>query len=491
MNRFLMTLRSLWIFLLIGLPLLAQAAPSAPTLLQGGTGLYPRMVRLTADPRHLLAAVAVPPDGDQPGLSLVYESLDGGATWSKNPVGTVADPQTRRGLCCIALFEVPRDLGNLKAGTLLWAGSVGQQDRTTRGMALRIWKSRDMGRTWTYLSDCAHTNSQQGLWEPEFSVAGDGSLICHYSDETDPQHHSQFLAETLSRDGGQTWSQPRPTVALTEPDLRPGMPTVRRLPSGRYAMTYEICNWPDAPCPAFIRFSPDGLHWGDPADPGERILSNTGHSFAHTPVLEWLPGGGPDGTLLLSGQLLIVDPGLVPLPQTGRTLMMNTTGGAGNWLEIPAPFALENVYDNYCPNYSSPLLGSPDGQRVLELASNYDGPLCKPYFGSGLVPSRYQVSHTTRGNGNFQLEYGGTWKVDQTSHFTADPGASVRLRFAGSGVQVTLPGTAQVSLDGGPPRRVSGTYQVDNLKPGVHTLTLRPERGNTLRLLGVDIELGR
>ena len=356
-------------------------------------------------------------------------------------------------------------------------------------MALRVWASTDVGRTWFFLSSCAHTDSQQGVWEPDFSLAADGSLVCHYSDETDPTHHSQFLAHAVSRDGGQTWSAGAPTVALNDASLRPGMATVRRLGAGRYAMTYEICNWPGASCAAFIRFSKDGLDWGDPATPGTRIMSNTGLSFAHTPVLEWAPGGGPDGTLLLSGQLLMDDAGLAPTPGTGRTLMLNTTGGTGTWIEIPAPFALDNVYDNYCPNYASPLLASPDGRRVLELGTAYDGPLCKPYYGTGAIPGSYHVAHDTRGSGLGQFEYVGAWKADSGHHFSDAQNADVNLRFAGTGVTVDLTGSGRVSVDGGPDHAVSGTYQSGGLSAGPHELSVRPLAGHRLGLTGATVQL--
>lgn len=472
---------------------LGWAAPMAGQLLRDDTGLYPRVVRLEhagAAGGQLLAAVVVPPGGDQGGLSPIYQSLDGGRSWGRDPVGSVRDPEAAAGLCCIALFELPSRVGKNPAGTLLWAGSVGQ-DAPDRRMALRVWKSADRGRSWTYLSSCAVASTAGGLWEPEFSVAADGTLVCHFSDETRPERHGQFLAEVISRDGGKTWGEKRPTVALEDRALRPGMPIVRRLPQG-YAMTYEVCALPGADCAAHIRFSPDGLNWGDPTDIGRRVFSNTGRYFAHTPVLAWAPGGGPQGTLLLDGQLLQQGAGVVPGEGTGRTLMLNTTGGEGNWIEVPAPFALENVYDNYCPNYSSPLLPSKDGQTVLELATNYDGPLCKPSFGTGPVPNGYSVAHTTRGDGLGQLQYAGAWKMDARAHFSGVNGATVTLRFAGTGVTVRGGGTGSVSLDGGPDRPLSLTtpFSKSGLSWGKHTLTLRVN-GARLTLNGVRVDLGR
>jgi hypothetical protein len=38
---------------------------------------------------------------------------------------------------------------------------------------------------------------------------------------------------------------------------------------------------------------------------------------------------------------------------------------------------------NYCENYSSPLLPSADGRRVLQIATDFDGTVCRAYFATG------------------------------------------------------------------------------------------------------------
>ncbi|MEU9065177.1 sialidase family protein, partial [Streptomyces sp. NPDC048430] len=171
------------------------ASPAATgTPLRDGTGLYPRAVRLAhsgaADGRVLASVVTF--DGDN-GIGAIHESTDGGTTFRE--VGRVADPESAagQGLCCATLFELPRQVGALAPGTLLWASSAGQ-DEQDRRMALRIWRSSDVGRTWSYLSACAVASGTGGLWEPEFSIAADGALVCHYADETDPAHSQKLVA---------------------------------------------------------------------------------------------------------------------------------------------------------------------------------------------------------------------------------------------------------------------------------------------------------
>ncbi|HEY3555933.1 MAG TPA: sialidase family protein [Kribbella sp.] len=367
--------------LLLALLLIAAALTATPAqaatgqLLRDTVGLYPRAIRLehsgTANGRILASVVTFDANN---GLGAIYESTTNGTSFTQ--VGTVADPRAAagQGLCCATLFELPRAVGALPAGTLLWAASVGAD---ARPMSLRIWKSNDVGRTWSYLSSCATTTSTRGLWEPEFSVAADGHLVCHYSDETDPAH-SQKLMEVRSTDGV-TWTDPSPTVASPTVGQRPGMPIVRRLPGGRFVMSYEICGvGGQYDCAVYTRQSSDGWNWGSPANLGVRAQTADGKYFTHAPTIAL----APDGKVLLIGQILNNADGSVAAGN-GRTILTNALSAHGKWSELPAPVAVNNPYNNYCPNYSSPLLVSPDGTSVLELATDYDGTTCKTYFATG------------------------------------------------------------------------------------------------------------
>jgi hypothetical protein len=351
----------------LAVPTTADAASGQ--LLRDDTALYPRAIRLehsgTVNGRILASVVTFTGDS---GLGAIYESTDNGTGFTQ--VGTIADPQASggKGLCCATLFELPQAIGALPAGTLLWAASVGA---SARPMSLRIWKSGDVGRTWSYLSSCATAPNDSGLWEPEFSVAGDGHLVCHYSDETDPAH-SQKLMEVRSTDGV-TWTDPTPTVSSPTVGHRPGMPVVRRLPSGTYVMSYEVCGLGGQyDCAAYTRQSTDGWNWGSPADLGVRAETADGKYFTHAPTIAL----APNGSLLLVGQIFQNADGSVAAGN-GRTILTNRNG---DWSELPAPVAVNNPYNNYCPNYSSPMVVSPDGANVLELATDYDGTVCKTYF---------------------------------------------------------------------------------------------------------------
>ncbi|MFD5139699.1 exo-alpha-sialidase [Streptomyces sp. NPDC058378] len=276
-------------------------------------------------------------------------------------------------------------MGALRAGTLLWASSAGQ-DETDRRMALRIWRSDDMGASWSSLSSCAVAGGTGGLWEPEFSVAADGALVCHYADETDPAH-SQNLVAARSYDGVR-WEGHHSTVASGwEPD-RPGMPVVRQLPNGTYFMSYEICNpGGQYQCVVHYRTSADGWNWGDPARLGIRPETADGRYFRAAPTIAWAPapGGGSDGRILLVGQRLLNRDG-TPAAGSGRTVLTNARNGEGPWSAIAAPVTVPDPEVNYCQIYSSPLLPSADGRQVLQIATDFDGTVCRAYFGTGNLP---------------------------------------------------------------------------------------------------------
>ncbi|MEU6025678.1 exo-alpha-sialidase [Streptomyces tauricus] len=362
------------------------AGAATGTVLRNDTGLYPRAVRLayngSANGRVLSSVVTF--SGNN-GLGAVYESTDSGASFRQ--VGTVGDPEAAggQGLCCSTLFELPRAIGNLPAGTLLWAASVGQ-DETNRRMALRVFRSNDVGRTWSYLSTIATAGSTGGLWEPEFSVDASGQLVAHYSDETDSAHSQKLMAARTSN--GTTWTGHHATVVSPLVSDRPGMAVVRKLGNGTYFMSYEICAAPGQyQCVVHYRTSPDGWDWSSGPFLGYRPETADGKYFKHAPTVAWSPeAGNPLGRLFLIGQVLYNKDGTVAAGNN-KTVWVNSAGGNGTWREIPAPVTVASTVVDHCPNYSSALLPSADGTSLLEIATDWDGGICKPYFATKSVPS--------------------------------------------------------------------------------------------------------
>jgi hypothetical protein len=378
--------RGMWVGWLLCAVLLTWAMPVAgQTMLTNDSALYARIVRLshnadaTKNGNIVVAVTAFPSSGTE---ASIYSSADG-VTFAK--IGAVTDSDFSGGLCCGTLYELPSQVGTLPAGTLLWSGSVGQTS-TTQAMQLKVYASEDQGKTWSYLSNCA-TGSKPGttgggLWEPQFTVANDGALVCFFSDET-VSGHSQLLRQVRSYNG-LTWQDSTYTVASTVQADRPGMAVVTKLPSGLYFMSYELCG--PAACTVFTRTSTDGWNWGDATNMGDRVVTADGSWLEHAPTNAWAPSAASaNGTILLVGQMMYSSSGAVASGNGITVLTNHSADGTGTWNTMPAPVKVPTAYDNYCPNYSSPLLPSPDGQSVLEFASNYSGSVCKMYYGSSAI----------------------------------------------------------------------------------------------------------
>ncbi len=375
---------AVWVTWLSAVP---AAIAQARTALSAHEALYPRVVRLThnaltSNNGILVSSVTAFPGGS--GQEDIFQSSNGIAF---APVGSVTDAAFGSGLCCGTLYELPSPIGALPRGTLLWAGSVGG-DTPSIPMQIRIYQSTDQGVTWTYLSNCATgtvNRSVGGLWEPQFTVANSGELVCFYSDET-LAGFSQLIQAVRSSDGIH-WSTPAPAVASTVAADRPGMAVVTALPNGQFFMTYELCG--AAACAVNSKTSPDGVNWTLASNLGNRIQTASNQWFEHTPMNAWAPATGfSNGRLFVVGQLLIHDGGIDP--DNGRAVFVNDSlDGSLPWTLLPAPVNILNppATSNVCQNYSSPLLPSADGSSLLELASDYDSssgtPVCTTFFATG------------------------------------------------------------------------------------------------------------
>jgi hypothetical protein len=352
------------------------------TRLMSGTALYPRVIRLqhSGHANGRIIASVVTFDGPD-GIGAILASTNNGRSFHR--IGSIADPGASQGLCCSTLYELPRRVGHLRAGTLLWSASVGQA-ATDRRMTLPVWASTDHGRTWNKLGTVATATNTGGLWEPEFAVSRDGRLVLYVSDETQQPTYSQTLVESVSRDGS-TWTSLKNVVAASDSSLRPGMAVVRKVRGGGYLMSYEICG-PGQECSQHVRRSPDGIGWGDPTDLGSLITSTDGSGFRHAPTISWYADGTRGGALLAVGQMLYDSAGEVA-EGNGSTILTTTGAPEGTWTAAPAPVRIAAPYNNYCPNYSSSLLPLPERHQLLELATGYDSDgVCTTYFATGPLP---------------------------------------------------------------------------------------------------------
>ncbi len=359
--------------------LLTPASAAERKQLVPGFGSYARLVRLEHSPVGRGNIVASLTSEDKSGkFTPIMESTDEGATFHQ--IGAIHDSEGHWGMCCGTLYELPRRVGALRAGTLLWAASYGQDGGPRRRVGIKLWSSRDGGRSWTFLSEAARSHNIDGIWEPELTVDAGGTLWLHYADETQAPKYAQVLNRVASTDGIR-WGTKQLTMAIPPDRVRPGMPIIRRLPDGRYYFAYEICNFRDRYCDPYYKISADGANWGDPGDPGTRVNTANGNYFQHAQTISLFPGGRSGVRIVMVGQIYTNAKG-EPQSGNGGMLLANDDFGAGNWYELPAPVHISGVYNNFCPNYSSTLLPVDGGHNVLEIATEYyQG--CKAYYAKG------------------------------------------------------------------------------------------------------------
>jgi hypothetical protein len=365
---------------------------------------YPRVIRLAHSGTSngtLLATFAHSGVGTSKANFPIYTSTNDGQSWSAAPIGTVTDTVHGWDLDGPTLYELPQAEGSLPAGTLLASGTAWNHNDYTQ-QAVEVFISTNHGATWTYRSSCTSesgmANSQgHGIWEPEFTVAANGSLVCYFSDERPSSNrYNQVLAHVVSTDGGATWGSEVYDVAVQDNVQRPGMADVVKLPNGSYGMTYEDCKAgfdPDTACSVYLKTSTDGLSWS-PGNLGNLVRTSDGRHFLHTPQLAWTPAGGANGTLLVSGQRLVSgnDGAITVQKESGAVLLANTNLGAGSWTETTAPVTVDPTggYDSgetACAGYSSPILPSASGTSILYLAGTHlSNGKCEVRFGIDVAP---------------------------------------------------------------------------------------------------------
>jgi hypothetical protein len=420
-------------------PTAASASPgsvvAAPTSSSGvENNDYPRIIRLasSADPAHrgdLLVMYSINDTGVRT-HSVIKRSTDSGRTWSV--LSTLYSPTPGWGIYFGSMYELPQATGGLAAGTIIAAGNA--WDNANWGyQEVQTFISTDYGATWSQRGNCVTKSGtpntvSTGLWEPEITVNADGKLACHFSDERlRASGYSQKLVMVTSSDGGATWGSPVDVVAIGDSSSRPGMPIVRKLPNGSYALGYELCRDSvgnaDQTCRVYLKISPDGASWGLPTDLGTLVQTADGRQLLHTPALAWMPGGGPNGTLVMSGQRVVTGsdgPTTVVRPETGRVVFVNTNLGVGAWEAVSAPLTIDPTgdYNNgpgkHCANYSPSIVPTASGSAIMMVTPRFvsgSNTRCDVRFGIGPIGTLPLYAPFDSGNDMGWSTYGGSWAV--------------------------------------------------------------------------------
>ncbi len=345
---------------------------------------YPRIICLQhsflGQNNVLLATCEESNPAVEPGYPIL-RSLDQGKTWQRLSVVHDKTP----GYCALwqpTLFELPRDFGPWKAGTILLAGASVDPAHTQRS-AISLYASTDGGVTWNDRPAVLAKGGGPGtgVWEPFLVLLDDGTLVCYYSDETESEAHSQKLVYQTSADGI-TWSDPVDITDFRRQRDRPGMPVVTRLGDGTYFMTYEMVGRPGNI--VTYRTSADGLDWGDPASIGTSVESTDFKMLGSAPYCNWTPAGSDKGTLIVSGTFMAQGSS-----STGTDYFLSHDYGK-TWTTIPHIIPYEGTHIDHS-GYSNSMVFSADGKVLYALNNppdpNIDNIRCKIVFAlAELVP---------------------------------------------------------------------------------------------------------
>ncbi|KAK2748240.1 hypothetical protein FQN55_004516 [Onygenales sp. PD_40] len=182
----------------------------------------------------------------------VYKSTDGGASWT--PFSNIQDTINGWGFRYNpVLFELPQDIGEYAAGTILAAGESLPADFSEAW--IDFYASTDGGVNWEFVSHVAY---------------GPGNNA-----------RAQKLVHVTSADV-KTWSEAVEDVAHNEYENRPSMPIVACIDSiNSYIMTYEVCGPPG--CAAYYKVSPSPLGFNKVGE--SPLVSNSGIALYGSPYV--------------------------------------------------------------------------------------------------------------------------------------------------------------------------------------------------------------
>lgn len=264
----------------------------------------------------------------------IFQSKDNGQTWSE--ISRVQDTQQKWGLRYQPfLYILPEDFAGYKKGTVLLSGSSIPTDLSKTQIELYV--STNKGKTWKFLSHIAAggaafpTNGLTPVWEP-FLMLHQNKLICYYSDQRENATYGQKMVHQTTTNL-LNWGPVVNDVTYPTYGDRPGMPTVARLPNGKFIMTYEYGGGPDLSpytFPVYFKTSSNPEAFGSAT--GRVIKTADGVIPVGSPYVVWSPVGGPNGTIIVSCG-------------TRTEIFINKNLGEGPWTMIATPEA--EAYTRY------------------------------------------------------------------------------------------------------------------------------------------------
>lgn len=305
----------------------------------------------------------------------IYKSTDNGESWKL--IANVYDKEyglLKTSQPC--LYELPQQVGDLKAGTLLLAGNIFDNNPYTQSRIV-IYKSTDGGYTWSFLSEVDHggaciydptpTSITTTVWEPFLGLSKDGKLVCYYSDERQKGDGVLQAVSLKTSSDGVNWSSLSNVAAITNKSDRPGMITVTALPNGKYMATYEVVNRPSQSrnnAIVYCKFSDDGVTW-DANSLGTKITLADGRGIGSSPYVKWIDAGGPNGMVVISAKWGTDSNGNI---SGGQNFYINYNLGKGSWERLPmaVTYDYNDLVGGFFSGFSQSFDVSPDNTTLYQ-----------------------------------------------------------------------------------------------------------------------------
>ncbi|MDX3454818.1 RICIN domain-containing protein [Streptomyces sp. ME02-8801-2C] len=393
----------------------AQTLYTPPSDAPAPGSLYPRALRLQHNGSAngtILATFEQWTNGTP--VFPIYRSTDNGNSWTK--ISDVADTQNGWGMRWEPeLFELPTAMGGFPAGTILVAGDSVPGDRSAT--KIDLYASTDRGLTWSFVSNIAtggraiSSNGNTPVWEPYFLVSGN-KLIAYYSDQRDTSHGQEIVHQVTT--DLRNWGPIVDDVSKPNYADRPGMPVVTRLPNGNYVMTHEYCGAPEGRCSVYYKIAADPEAFGPATD--QLLRSTDGTIPSGAPYVTWLPTGGPNGTLAVSGD-------------TEDDLFLNTQNGD--------PSAWTRIRANVPRGYSRGLLPLSDGHSLMVFTGGRNqGSVLNPIqystidLGGGISDGATYTASNAGSNLNLTITGGTTTNGTAATQQTPTTSTNQQWRFA-------------------------------------------------------------
>ena len=310
----------------------------------------------------------------------IYQSIDGGDSWKL--ISNVYDKEyglLRTSQPC--LYELPQQVGDMPAGTVLLAGNIFDDEPYTQSRIV-VYKSLDGGKTWSFLSQVDHggpctydpsvTSTTTTVWEPYLNLSKDGRLVCYYSDERQKANGVLQAVSFRTSSDGKNWSSLSNVTAITNKKDRPGMITVSKLPDGKYIATYEVVNRPSINknnAIVYCKFSEDGVTW-DAGNLGTRVTLADGRGIGSSPYAKWVDAGGPNGMVIISAKWATDSNDNI---DGGQNFYVNYNLGKGIWERLPMAVTYDSsdTYGGYFSGFSQSFDVSADN-NILYQATNVE-----------------------------------------------------------------------------------------------------------------------